>query len=103
MQHILGVRQCPTGSNNTEMEHFKEVAMLWKEEVRTGCLDRRHAWDDIMLRVMKTLEYLFPVTTFSEPEYRQILWPVLEGGYQPLEYVGICTEMSYMLPYATRT
>ncbi len=53
---ILGVMQCPMGSNKVEMEHFQGVSNQWQEQIRTFKLDQQDVWSDLTLRVIKPLE-----------------------------------------------
>ncbi len=64
----LGVQQCPAGSNGEDFDYLIGVASAWRDKVKTGHLDCKDARDDLTLRVMKTLEYPLPVTTFSYEE-----------------------------------
>ncbi len=47
-QRTLGVGKCPAGSNKAEKEYLKQMANQWKKEIRTGRLDRRDVWADLM-------------------------------------------------------
>ncbi len=96
-RRTLGVRQCPTGSNTEEYDYLVSVASEWRDEVKTSHLDQKDAWDNLTLRVMKSLEYPLLVTTFSYEECQNILQPALEAG---LPASGICRNMHREIVHA---
>ncbi len=38
-KHTLGVRQCPSGTNDLALEYLHGMASKWKEEVQRGKME----------------------------------------------------------------
>ncbi len=77
---MLGVRQFPTGNNEEGKWYLQDLGKWWKEEVWTGKLNWKDAWNKLTSRVLKLIQYPLPVTKFSQDECCQIMWTIMEGG-----------------------
>ena len=57
------------------------------KKVRTGCIDRRDAWQALTMTIMKKVQYPLLALTLSESECNFIMAPALSAGFPKS---GIC-------------
>jgi hypothetical protein len=88
--------QAPDGNNDVEVKYLQAVASSWGEDMRTGHLEHKEAWQALNTTVMRTLEYPLPALTLTEKECRHIMAPVLQRG---LSSSGICRNMAHDVVY----
>ena len=98
-QKMLGVWLSPDGNNDKQIVEMRKTTVKWAEKVRTGCIDRRDAWQALTLTVMKKLEYPLQALTLTEKECDFIMAPVLMSG---LPKAGICRHTPRALIYGDK-
>ena len=98
-QKMLGVWLAPDGNNEKQVSEIRKTTVQWAEKVRTGCIDRRDAWQALTLTVMKKLEYPLQALTLTEKECDLIMAPVLLSG---LPKAGICRHTPRALIYGDK-
>ena len=98
-QKMLGVWLAPDGNNDKQVVEMRKTTVKWAEKVRTGCIDRRDAWQALTLTVMKKLEYPLQALTLTEKECDFIMAPVLLSG---LPKAGICRHTPRALIYGDK-
>lgn len=62
---MVGVCIAPDEHNDNQVEEMRATTVAWTENDRTGAIDRQDAWLDLILTVIKKLEYLLLTLTLT--------------------------------------
>ena len=94
----LGVYLAPDGSNTQQLQSMSEKVQKWCNNIKTGHLPAREAWQCISTTIMKTLQYPLPALTLTKKECRKLTSPIHEIG---LPQSRICRKFPKDLVYGS--
>ena len=76
-KETLGVVQAMDGNNRDEILHIRKKDETFAESMRTGYLSKTDAWFTLTATIMTTMKYPMAVTTLTEPEWEDVIVPIL--------------------------
>ena len=82
----LGVFLAPDGNSSKQREQMRNVSVTFRDNIRSGFLNKTDAWHAMNTTVLKTLQYPLPALTLSEKECNHIMAPVLEAALSAAGY-----------------
>ena len=79
-RETLGIMIAMDGNSNAEIQHLRNKAEEFADQLRSGFIRKNDAWYALTATIMKTLEYPMPATTISEDEWEHIFIPIRKIG-----------------------
>ena len=79
-KETLGVYLSPDGNNDNTTKVLKKKAEVWRDNIKTGHVDRNNAWLAVETTIMKSLEYPLPALTLTQNQCKEIMKPVLQAA-----------------------
>ena len=86
-KETLGVILAPDGNNKEAIKELRSKSEIWKEQIQSGHIDNKAAWQAISTTIMKSIQYPLPALTLTRKECAHIIAPILEIG---LPKASIC-------------
>lgn len=95
-ERTLGVFLAPDGNMKTQHRHLREKCERWADQIRTGHLPKRLAWQDYTTTISRSLTYPLAATTLTHDECRNIMAPVRQAT---LPTIGIVRTIANPVAY----
>ena len=75
-RETLGIMIAMDGNCIDEIQHLREKAEEFTDQLRTGFIRKNDAWYALTATITKTLKYPMPATTILEEEWEHIFRPI---------------------------
>ena len=78
-RETLGIFIAMDGNQEAQVEHLRNKANLFAEQIRTGFVSKEEAWHSLHTTIMKTLEYPMEAINLTKPQWDYVMSPILQS------------------------
>ena len=77
-RRTLGIQYAPDGEQITELDRLRTKCETWAHHIRTSSLPRHLVWQAYHTNLLKSIEFVLPVTSFTEADCDWMIRPALQ-------------------------